>query len=110
MHHCIATFSREVARGDFYAYAVQHDQERATLGLRRYGDSWRLAELRGVRNAQVSSSMREHITQWLKQATRPPKPSPIWEAPAVLNPESDWVDDSEYAQLAMASVAEGDPF
>lgn len=70
MRHCVASFERRIAAGDYYVYAVHHPQGRATLALFRLdsGD-WSIAELRGRRNAAVPLAVSADVAAWLNEST-----------------------------------------
>ncbi len=69
MRHCVASFERRIAAGDYYVYAVHHPQGRATLALFRLdsGD-WNIAELRGRRNAAVPLVVSADVAAWLRES------------------------------------------
>lgn len=70
LHHCLASsrYREAVAEGRYYAYAVHHDQGRATLGIKYdYGDSWRIDQLRGFANGSVDLAVQAEVLTWAKQ-------------------------------------------
>lgn len=113
MHHCLNSHSVDVAQKKYYAYAIDHQGERATLGLWRQANNiWRLAELRGSCNAAVSAELRNYVYQWLAN------PSKFAEEPEIIQEESqsekspdEWIDESEFADAAFAfTPSENEPF
>ncbi|MDF1754417.1 MAG: hypothetical protein P1U89_16655 [Verrucomicrobiales bacterium] len=104
MNHCLATFSLEIAAGSYYAYAINFEGERATVGLRPAGKKrWIIDELRGPRNQQTSIDLERHVVQWLLRAQR---------QNGSIQPEpDDWFDESEfYGNPAPATLTSNDPF
>jgi len=60
MRHCVASYSRDCARGDTRIFALEDVDtgERATLELRRRAWVWFAGQIKGPCNAEVSSRMR----------------------------------------------------
>jgi len=60
MRHCVASYSRDCARGDTRIFALEDVEtgERATLELRRRSWVWFAGQLKGPCNAEVSLRMR----------------------------------------------------
>ncbi|MGD9747401.1 MAG: hypothetical protein AB7I98_02845 [Verrucomicrobiales bacterium] len=70
LHHCLSSsrYRDAVAEGRYYAYAVFHDQGRATLGIKHeFGDGWRIDQLRGFANGVVDSEVQAEVLTWAKQ-------------------------------------------
>lgn len=68
MRHCVASFERRIAAGDYYVYAVHHAQGRATLALFRLDlGAWNIAELRGRQNAAVPLVVAADVAAWLRK-------------------------------------------
>jgi hypothetical protein len=66
--HCLTGYHHEVAAGHYYAYAVHHEQGRATLGLsRRATGGWRIDQLRGAANRSVSPDVHAAVAEWAQQ-------------------------------------------
>ena len=66
--HCLTGYHHEVAEGRYYAYAVHHEQGRATLGLsRRAGGGWRIDQLRGAANRPVLPPVTAAVNAWARQ-------------------------------------------
>lgn len=63
MHHCVATYTEDVLRGEAYFYSVRHNDERlATIELRGGG----LGQIRGKCNSGVDSRLKQSIKKWLR--------------------------------------------
>jgi hypothetical protein len=66
--NCLGTnlsYRNQVMDGAIYIYRVMAP-ERCTLAIARCaGNSWRIAELKGFRNSQVSPAARAHVIAWL---------------------------------------------
>ncbi|MDB5805226.1 MAG: hypothetical protein JWN73_2548 [Betaproteobacteria bacterium] len=60
MRHCVASYSRDCARGDTRIFALEDVDtgERATLELRRRSWVWFAGQIKGICNAEVSSRLR----------------------------------------------------
>lgn len=60
MRHCVASYSRDCARGDTRIFALEDVDtgERATLELRRRAWVWFAGQIKGPCNAEVSSRLR----------------------------------------------------
>jgi len=69
MRHCIASYADQIhARKDLYAYHVcSPDLEEATIMITRNSITWRLLEIRGIANRDVSSAMMFFVEQWLHE-------------------------------------------
>jgi hypothetical protein len=66
--NCVRAFIEDIIAGNFYAYAVTV-RERATLALRRLGDSdtWVVADLRGYDNWEPSAETENFVKAWLSE-------------------------------------------
>jgi hypothetical protein len=66
--NCVRAFIEDIISGNFYAYAVTV-RERATLALRRLGDSetWVVADLRAYDNWEPSEETEHFVTAWLSE-------------------------------------------
>ena len=60
MRHCVASYSKDCARGDTRIFALEDTEtgERATLELRRRAWVWFAGQIKGPCNADVSSRLR----------------------------------------------------
>jgi hypothetical protein len=69
MHHCIASYSRRIALDEnVYAYHVSSPNgEEATIMIARERITWRLLEIKGIRNADVESATIEFVENWLNK-------------------------------------------
>jgi hypothetical protein len=107
MSHCIATFSIDVARGEYYAYAIDYRGERATVGIYSRQKKWKLDELRGKHNGRVSHSLENYIKEWIHEASTG-KPSP--NINRLTGWEDEWIDDSNFISAGTELLTESDPF
>jgi hypothetical protein len=66
--NCVRAFLGDIIAGNFYVYSVTV-KERATLALRRLGDSdtWVTADLRGYDNEEPSVETVRFVTSWLNE-------------------------------------------
>lgn len=64
-HNCVASYVSQVARGRVAIYRVL-EPERATLSLVRSRGRWRLQQLKGPCNANVTPATREAVRQWFE--------------------------------------------
>ena len=71
MHHCVGTYAREVMSGRGYIYRME-EPERATIRIRFTRNRWRLAEAKGVCNAQLRGPALNLIGGWLRAACLAP--------------------------------------
>lgn len=68
LRHCLSGYVHEIAEGRYYAYAVHHEQGRATLGLRqRATGGWRIDQLRGLSNRSVAQPVAAAVVEWAQQ-------------------------------------------
>jgi hypothetical protein len=67
MHHCVASYARDVALGRTYVYRVLAP-ERATVSIvpTPGGAGWKIDQLKGVANAPVGHETRLAVTAWLR--------------------------------------------
>ncbi len=64
-HNCVATYALRVAKRELYIYRVL-EPERATLSIvKGAGGDWRLGELRGDRNSEVTPETTAMVDAWL---------------------------------------------
>jgi hypothetical protein len=68
-HNCVASYAFRVAMGEVYIYKVIAP-ERATLAIRKRGNSWILEQVKKACNQLVGRNTYEMIQQWLKQENR----------------------------------------
>ncbi|MCB1088035.1 MAG: hypothetical protein KDM63_13375 [Verrucomicrobiae bacterium] len=70
MRHCVGSYAWEVDGGRYFVYAVRHPHYgRATLGLEAGHErrlAWRVSQLRGPGNREVSQDLRNAVRTWLK--------------------------------------------
>jgi hypothetical protein len=71
MHHCVDAYASLIANQQYYVYRVNHQQGRATLGVRLQSSRWCFAELRGTRNESVPDAVRADVMSWLEEADQP---------------------------------------
>ncbi len=65
MRHCVATYEKEILRGDVAIYVLLHPQ-RATLGLQKNPDqSWRIFDFRLPGNQRPGTESRRVVETWL---------------------------------------------
>jgi PcfJ-like protein len=57
MRHCLSSYVWRAENGNYLAFAVEGNGERATLGLSRSGKKWVIDQMRGKRNAKVSGAI-----------------------------------------------------
>lgn len=59
MEHCIASYRELCARGEYLAFSIKTEQERATLGVSRFDaeGAFRFDQIRGIRNSAVSRDL-----------------------------------------------------
>lgn len=70
LRHCLSSsrYRDAVAEGLYYAYAVHHEQGRATLGItREFGNGWRIDQLRGFANGGVDPAVQAEVIAWATQ-------------------------------------------
>jgi len=67
LHHCIASYAETIAAGNsLYAYHVVTDEsEEATILIKKRDKLWRLVEIRGYCNREVSSRAVLFVDEWL---------------------------------------------
>ena len=71
-HHCLGTLAyhqEEAIAGRFYAWSI-HGAERATLALHDDGQFWRVYDVRGPCNAEVSESMNRLAWSFVERANK----------------------------------------
>lgn len=68
MRHCVAAYARDALQGTRAFYRVLAP-ERATLSLLRTPEGWKLGELRGPANTNVSPGTRRTVLAWIKART-----------------------------------------
>lgn len=66
-HHCVATYTLAVVRGEMYIYRVLAP-ERATLSIRRCGTCWEIDQLEKACNQPVSPETWGVTNEWLRSA------------------------------------------
>lgn len=67
MHHCVATYKKDVQRSLMYVYRVLRP-ERATLALRRdTRGRWYPWQIKGIRNAEVSYETTAMVNRWFSE-------------------------------------------
>lgn len=66
-HHCVAAYLQEICEGIAYVYRVLAP-ERATLSLRREGETWFLDQLAAACNKPVKLETKKTVTDWLNMA------------------------------------------
>ena len=66
--NCVRAFIEDIIAGNFYVYAVTV-RERATLALRRLGesDTWVIADLRAYDNWEPSAETEQFVAAWLAE-------------------------------------------
>lgn len=70
MQHCIHSYTGEVRRGEYLAYRVEGNGERATLGLDKIGEGWAFDQVRGKFNAFMSERLTEACRELAAQLNR----------------------------------------
>jgi hypothetical protein len=66
MNHCIYTYKASILRGEYAAFSVKTEKERATLLIRRNMlDQWRIVDIRKKYNQEVSNELRNAVACWL---------------------------------------------
>lgn len=77
MHHCLDSYFQSISAGNYFAYSVRLDEERATLGVRRIASDfrevrpnrWLIDQLQGAKNRPVSDELADHVRDWFRNAT-----------------------------------------
>lgn len=68
MKHCLASYSGKCLEGEFYAWHVEFENEKATVGAYRTQEGyWRISELRGPHNANPSSELKRYVNSWAQK-------------------------------------------
>lgn len=72
-HHCIATYLYYITvdKACLYAYRLLKPQRATFTIARRVGNSWGLAEIKGIRNGPVNDDARLAVEKWLKYYQKP---------------------------------------
>lgn len=66
MRHCIAGYMRDVFRGNYYAYHVNHATP-ATIGVYvQNGVIVRVDQIQGVRNSEPDKKVLEIVNDWFQ--------------------------------------------
>lgn len=66
-HHCVGTYAHMILSGRYYVYKILQP-ERATVCIARdAGGAWRVNQLKGICNRQVSGDTCLAVRQWLNQ-------------------------------------------
>ena len=64
MHHCVASYARGVCAGHVYVYRVLAPQ-RATLAIGKEKGIWKIYQLKGFANRQVSKETWKAVHDWI---------------------------------------------
>jgi hypothetical protein len=73
MHHCINSYAADVRSGNYLAYKVEGNNERATFGLWKSNKEWAFNQVRLKRNGMPSQQLSEacmEFTTWLNTEIR----------------------------------------
>lgn len=70
MRHCVSGCGREVGLQQQFIYQVLSPQ-RLTMALQRVGNSWQVAQVRGVCNCRATDEAMDVIKQWFIDVTNP---------------------------------------
>jgi hypothetical protein len=70
MQHCIHSYASDVREGEYLAYRVEGNGERATLGLDKIGEGWAFDQVRGKFNALMSESLTHACREFVQQINR----------------------------------------
>ncbi len=68
MRHCVSGYGREVGLQQQFIYQVLSPQ-RLTMALQRVGNSWQVAQVRGVCNCRATDEAMDVIKQWFVSVT-----------------------------------------
>jgi len=70
MKHCVAAYDIDIREGNYFVYKIL-EPERATLGLRKTGNSWEIDQLYKKFNQEVSLKTKLFVDRWMraKQST-----------------------------------------
>jgi hypothetical protein len=70
MRHCIHSYGGEVRQDRYLAYRIEGNNERATLGIRRFRHRWTFDQVRGKFNALMSDELTQICRELAKQLNR----------------------------------------
>ncbi len=68
MRHCVSGYGREVGLQQQFIYQVLSPQ-RLTMAVQRVGNSWQVAQVRGVCNCRATDEAMDVIKQWFVSVT-----------------------------------------
>jgi hypothetical protein len=86
MSHCLHSYLREIAAGNYYAYSVEWQGQQTTVGLvrvgpgsvftvGRQGDPWRIDQVQGPGNRHPSNGLMKHVREWFARVGELPSPA-----------------------------------
>jgi hypothetical protein len=68
MRHCIYTYQDAILRGEYAAFSVKTETERATLLIKKdIKEQWRIVDIRRKFNEGVSNELRNAVVCWLNE-------------------------------------------
>lgn len=71
MHHCVQQYDHYVRTGKSYIYSIRRGEKRiATLELKRRGDQYEVAQLRGACNKEPEPEVFRAVRNWIFEMTK----------------------------------------
>lgn len=67
MRHCVGGYAFDIICGKYFAYRLHMPDTRATIGLKRAGSTWILAEVKAACNRKVSRDIEASVTAWIAE-------------------------------------------
>lgn len=85
MHHCLHSYLVGIVGGRYFAYSVNLAGEHATVGMTRTAtgsscynrEDWKIDQIRGPRNQDVSEALRKHVEEWFCLSRQDPHQTPL---------------------------------